>query len=171
MKILDVFMTTLLIVICALIISFTSGCGTLQQGTRVTVRTQGFTPYNSIVNLYNNGGPGVTLHYTTDYKTGEKILKLFSKIKTGRFVLEHGGSQSFEVPLNTTGRTGEVAISFLVRKNGKVIGNYAELICIPTDRAIVHNIQFGPPELEYLKRNGKSPRADSCSNGGWSGWR
>ncbi|MDO8429999.1 MAG: hypothetical protein Q7S73_01365 [bacterium] len=150
-----------------------SGCATLPQGSLVTVRTTGFTFFQSKITAYNNAGQNVTIQpfssekgFVAEYQLGKRdwacLWLCRKKIPTKVFVLRHGDHLRIPMQMNMTGQYRQESIGLLIKERGRIIGAYSYCVYVPYDRAITEDIVFGPQELAELKQ-GNSGRP--CRSG------
>ena len=155
-----------------------SGCGTLQQGTRVQVKTTGFSLYRSEIMVYNNAGPGVDVipfsrgaGFVAEYRVGKRKLICLGlcreKIPTKIFAVKHGQSLRIPMRMNLTGRTMEQSIGLKVTQNGRDVGTYVQCVYVPNETAVTRDVVFGKEELRQLKE-GDSGRP--CGGYGYAYW-
>lgn len=157
------------------VLGILSGCASVQS-PKATIYTNIPFFYNSGITVRNSGGEGVVLTpqsrgngFVAEYKLGKRTsqsLWLFrEKIPTKLVELKHGETITLPLDRNNTNRTVYIPFAMKVVENGKVLGSYSYCVTVYPGQDNSLEFNFGPRELENLKRG---YTGHSCSSYGYS---
>lgn len=154
-----------------------TGCGTLQQGTRVKIATTGFSLYRSWLTIHNDAprttakplyrGNGIISEYTAGKRDPKSLWLGREKLNQKAVMLSFGNHYSLPLPWNGTGQYRRETLSLEIKKAGKFIGTYTCYVDVPPDRDVSVDIHFGKRELHYVETQGYL--SEQCGKTGW-GW-